>query len=153
MPTVHFLNVGEGDCSILQHSSGRVTMIDICGGNLDAKDVSQAKLVHKIIENSVNGGDYRMRECPTNPVNYCLANGTKSIFRSILPHPDMDHMDGLNNLQTRMSVENIWETGTRKEKPEFSETGNKEDDWDSYAPLDARTREGITVLSHLAGAT
>ncbi len=153
MPTVHFLNVGEGDCSILQHSSGRVTMIDICGGNLDAKQESQAKMLQRIFESTVSGGgDYGMRECPTNPVNYCLANGIKNVFRFILTHPDMDHMDGLDNQLTRVSVANFWETGTRKEKPDFSEGGYKEEDWDSYAAIADRKREGITVLSHLAGA-
>ena len=30
MPRIHFLNVKQGDCSIIQHISDRVTMIDIC---------------------------------------------------------------------------------------------------------------------------
>ena len=34
MTTLHYLNVGAGDCTIIQHFSGRVTMVDICGGNL-----------------------------------------------------------------------------------------------------------------------
>jgi competence protein ComEC len=35
MTTLHYLNVGDGDCTIIQHQpSGRVTMVDICGGNL-----------------------------------------------------------------------------------------------------------------------
>ena len=31
---IHFLNVNEGDCTIIEHESGRITMIDICAGNL-----------------------------------------------------------------------------------------------------------------------
>ena len=29
MAKIHFLNVDEGDCSIIQHDNGKVTMIDI----------------------------------------------------------------------------------------------------------------------------
>ena len=29
MPTVHFLNVKQGDCSVIQHASGHVTVIDV----------------------------------------------------------------------------------------------------------------------------
>jgi len=32
MPVVHFLNVGDGDCSIMEHGSGRITVLDICNG-------------------------------------------------------------------------------------------------------------------------
>jgi beta-lactamase superfamily II metal-dependent hydrolase len=34
MSTVHFLNVGKGDCTLIEHNSGRDTLIDICKGNL-----------------------------------------------------------------------------------------------------------------------
>ena len=34
MAKIHFLNVEEGDCSIIQHNNGHVTMIDICCGNV-----------------------------------------------------------------------------------------------------------------------
>lgn len=29
MATLHFLNVKEGDCSIIEHASGRVTVMDV----------------------------------------------------------------------------------------------------------------------------
>ena len=29
MARIHFLNVKEGDCSIIQHENGHVTMIDV----------------------------------------------------------------------------------------------------------------------------
>jgi competence protein ComEC len=29
MLRIHFLNVGHGDCTIISHPSGRLTMIDI----------------------------------------------------------------------------------------------------------------------------
>ena len=35
MARVHFVNVFPGDCTIIQHNSNRVTMMDICDGNAD----------------------------------------------------------------------------------------------------------------------
>ena len=29
MPVIHFLNVGEGDCSIIEHNSGHISVIDV----------------------------------------------------------------------------------------------------------------------------
>ncbi len=37
MAKIHFLNVDEGDCSIIEHDNGKVTMIDICCGNVEEK--------------------------------------------------------------------------------------------------------------------
>ena len=33
MAIIHFLNVKNGDCTLIQHSSGRNTLIDISNGN------------------------------------------------------------------------------------------------------------------------
>ncbi len=42
MLTIHFLNVGHGDCTIIEHPSGRITMIDInCGDELDPTSRSE----------------------------------------------------------------------------------------------------------------
>ena len=30
MATIHFLNVKEGDCCIVEHDSGHTTVIDVC---------------------------------------------------------------------------------------------------------------------------
>ena len=37
MPRIHFLNVNKGDCIVLEHNSGRVTIFDISAGNLERK--------------------------------------------------------------------------------------------------------------------
>lgn len=31
---IHFLNVLNGDCTIIEHETGRVSVIDICNGNV-----------------------------------------------------------------------------------------------------------------------
>ena len=36
MATIHFLNVKEGDCSIIEHNSGHKTVIDVCNASLSS---------------------------------------------------------------------------------------------------------------------
>ena len=43
MAKIHFLNVDEGDCSIIQHDNGKVTMIDICCGNIIEQQPGQGE--------------------------------------------------------------------------------------------------------------
>jgi competence protein ComEC len=39
--TVHFLNVGEGDCTIIEHASGRISVVDL--SNIKSIDKESAK--------------------------------------------------------------------------------------------------------------
>jgi hypothetical protein len=39
MSIIHFLNVLEGDCNIIQHDTARTTVIDICNGNHDESEL------------------------------------------------------------------------------------------------------------------
>lgn len=41
-----FLNVDEGDCSIIEHDNGKITMIDICCGNIEGERICQKHLVN-----------------------------------------------------------------------------------------------------------
>ena len=68
MAKLHFLNVDEGDCSIIQHDNGKVTMIDICCGNF----VEQQPSIVTFSTESVNTikGNFNMKAYPTNPVEY-----------------------------------------------------------------------------------
>ena len=93
MSVIHFLNVNEGDCNIIQHGSGRVTVIDVCNGNAENET---------ILENA----NHRQKEYPVNPINYIASLGITSIFRFIQTHPDMDHMDGIKKLFDKFSIIN-----------------------------------------------
>ncbi|MDD5584781.1 MAG: hypothetical protein PHV55_06980, partial [Candidatus Omnitrophica bacterium] len=62
---IHYLNVKSGDCIIFERpSSGRITLIDVCCGNLIEKAIEKAERLAK------PPGDYGMRDKPTNPINY-----------------------------------------------------------------------------------
>ena len=144
---IHYLNVKNGDCIIFERpSSGRVTMIDICCGNLTTEVIEEAKRIRK------PPGDYGMRDNPTNPINYLTSKGISEIWRFILTHPDMDHMDGVKRLFRDKSISNFWDCGIRKEKPDFEENNPYlEEDWDFYEELIAGKVKGPNVITPRAG--
>ena len=150
-PKVHFLNVKQGDCFLLERPSGRLTVIDICGGNI-TEEISEAKIA--ALRAAKPRGNYAMCSKPTNPVRYLESKGLNRIWRFILTHPDMDHMDGIKKLFTTKTVEHFWDCGIRKDKPEFEKGGPYlEDDWDFYEDIIAGKVDGTKVISPRAGDT
>jgi competence protein ComEC len=152
MSKVHLLNVNNGDSTIFEHASNRVTMIDICAGNIESDNkLSEASFIKLGLQKPK--GNYGMCKKPTNPINY-LQNviSRTSIFRFILTHPDMDHLDGFNNLVDYISINNFWDSGARKEKPDFSGSPYKEEDWDRYIAVRDNKEDGVTSCKRLAGA-
>src|SRR6266576_6352600 len=94
MAIIHFLNVNQGDCSIIEHNSGRITVIDVCNAS---PTNFMAEAITKIAAMSQKGvlGNFNQKKYPVNPVSYVNNLGVTSIHRFILTHPDMDHMDGI----------------------------------------------------------
>jgi hypothetical protein len=68
-----------------------------------------------------------------NPIQY-LTNlrDEPRIFRYIQTHPDMDHMDGLQDLATAFRIINFWDTANTKPRPEEFGHGYREEDWNQY---------------------
>ncbi|MCG3126045.1 MAG: hypothetical protein CHACPFDD_00873 [Phycisphaerae bacterium] len=156
MATIHFLNVRNGDCSIIQNNSGRTTVIDICNGNA-ANQRKVAEAIRNILGIETfgaparRGGNFGMRDKPTDPVEYIRALGVGQVFRFILSHPDMDHMDGFKALCDDIGIVNFWDSGVRKEKPDFSGGPYNEGDWDHYVKVrDGRT--DVKVVTPRAGS-
>lgn len=151
MAEVHLLNVGNGDCTIFKSNSNRVTMIDICKGNIaraDSASLEEARTFSAI--NTVKG-NFRMCKYSTNPLDFLSKMNVSSIFRFILTHPDMDHLDGFNALLNSFSVSNFWDNGLKKDKPDFSGSPYKEEDWDRYIKV-KNGNDDVTSISPLAGA-
>lgn len=150
MPSVHFLNVAPGDCTIIRHGSGHVTMVDICDGNTEPKVRKTQMTATTQVKPR---GNFRMCEYPTNPIQYLKDLGIPGIFRFILTHPDMDHMDGLNALVTEIGISNFWDTGLTRDPPEFGEGSPYDDaDWDCYENLRKGKQLDVTSLTKLAGS-
>jgi hypothetical protein len=100
--TFHFLNVGKGNCTIIDFPSERLSVIDID----DSRAIStyERTLMEK-------AGKAKL----TNPIGYIaseFANG--EIFRFILTHPDMDHISGIKRLFEEKYVRNFWDTKNDK---------------------------------------
>lgn len=149
-PKIHFLNVKQGDCFLLERASNRLTMIDICGGNISDEDIYEAQ-VRKFAEEKPKG-NFNMCSKPTNPINYLKEKGHTDIWRFILTHPDMDHMDGIKKLFNENTISNFWDCGIRKEKPDFEEGGPYlEEDWDFYEDLINNRIQGAKVIKPRAG--
>lgn len=148
MERVHFLNVKNGDCSWIQHASGRNTVIDICNGNevVDLTERFNEMLKNDAVLGSLSG-NYGYKNHPTNPLTYFSQHKMpKEIFRFILTHPDMDHLDGLNNLITNYEIVNFWDTDNNKQLNRDSFGGQYEyDDWLAYQRLRKKTSDPKTL--------
>lgn len=125
-------------------------MIDICSGNLveEKRAVSFASL----LEEANLQGNFRMCQRPTNPISYLKNLGINKPFRFILTHPDMDHLDGFKALRDGVGISNFWDSGVRKDKPEFNDQSPYlEADWDEYVAVRDGKREGTTIVTPRAG--
>lgn len=138
MGVVHFLNVNEGDCIWVEHLSGHNTVIDI----------SNAEKADNIFENASLSGDHNQKNYPVNPIEYLSDQGVGTIFRFILTHPDMDHMDGIKDLFNSFEVLNFWDTENTKVMDTNTSWGkyNKED-WEFYQEI--RNSEQSPKVLHL----
>lgn len=93
---IHFLNVGHGDCCIIEFDSDRTTMIDI----------NNAQSIDKETKEEI------IQECPgyniqlTNPVEYMEGHRIDKLFRFVITHPHMDHISGINEIAKR--CQNVW---------------------------------------------
>ena len=135
MATIHFLNVKEGDCSIIEHNSDHKTVIDVCNGS--APGTLQAVLAEFAkVERGITG-NFQQKKHPVNPISYMRAHGITSIFRYVQTHPDMDHMDGIEALFREFSPTNFWDTNNTKEMPASSwqDSSYRESDWKFYRNL------------------
>lgn len=155
MPEIHIVNVNPGDCTIIKHISGRVTVMDICGGNKPTTATKSIGLASIFLEDRKPQGNFGMCNRTTNPIDYMQEIEVNEVFRFILSHPDMDHMDGIERLHNQIGIRNFWDTGFRRteSKPTFS-TGfsrYRKEDWDFYEKAIEEKIPEITVVKKLAG--
>lgn len=162
MLRVHFLNVGHGDCTVIEHPDGHLTVIDINNGaELDLKSTlvlakayklpiySRLDEIHRDRRSFINRlGVSKARQLVTaierqaldelvrkgyeikltNPVEFLSQRyKSKTIFRYIQTHPDLDHMRGLTALHSqKIEIVNFWDIEHDK-TPEFQSDSDKEE--------------------------
>lgn len=142
MSLIHFLNVKNGDCTWIEHDGGHNTMIDVC----NAKPVRLNKNLKMNLDEEYYGNHNR-KNYPVNPVEYLKKFEVTNIFRFILTHPDMDHMDGIRYIFEEFAVTNFWDTKNNKVMDENSDWGRfDKKDWDFYQSIRNGTAE-IKVLN------
>ena len=154
MATIHFLNVKEGDCSVIEHNSDHKTVIDVCNANPKAL-LTEALLASSARAERGISGNFQQKKYPVDPISYLREHGISSIFRYIQTHPDMDHMDGIRALFEEFSPLNLWDTDNTKEMPNSSWEGSpyNEDDWKFYKHLrDTKPESDPRRLALLSGA-
>lgn len=157
MLRIDFLNVGHGDCTIISHGSGRLTIVDINNGALlDPTSVAELAEAYKfsalqkslasstgMAQALLKQGGYDVEL--TNPIEFLQKQyPSKSIFRYIQTHPDLDHMRGLLALhQNGINIANFWDRKHDK-VPDFQSDSDKQE-WEEYGLLRAGSR-GNKVL-------
>ncbi len=154
MPTIHFLNVNNGDCSVIEHYSSHVTVIDVCNAKppeplAEAISALRAKAVLGI------SGNFQQKQFPVNPISYLRAYDIDSIFRYIQTHPDMDHMDGIKALFDAFKPVNFWDTDNAKRLLRSSWQGSpySREDWLFYMRLrDGDPQQDPRRLALISGA-
>lgn len=123
--TFHFLNVGKGNCIIIDFPSERLSVIDV--------DDSKALSLNEIIAMLSAKKAY-----PSNPVDYIISEfKNREIFRFILTHPDMDHMSGIKRLFVEKYVRNFWDTKNNKyiDPDTWANSPYDKGDWDYYQDI------------------
>lgn len=130
--TFHFLNVKNGDCSIIEHSSERVSVIDVCNAEKVTTPMSDSEL--KSFTERVSG-NFQQKKHPVNPVEYLKKFNINSVFGFVLTHPDMDHMDGIKDFFESFSPINFYDTNNNKEIDFEQGSPYSEDDWKFYKKL------------------
>lgn len=168
MIKVHILNVGHGDCIVVEFPSGRLTVVDINRSDqMDSASLmeiagqiepSKAALNRILFENGLL--DYRMLLEKgydiklTDPVPYIssltrLSPNIDNIFRFISTHPHMDHLTGLSELNREIGITNAWVLHNTYSQDLSKLSESQKADWAFYKSLRDNTQNGITVVRPL----
>lgn len=168
--TIHFVNVGHGDCTIIEFDSGRIAMVDINSSkilpNEDKKSLAKSlgySDIHILVaeaKGTLLKGLDGYENLLVDPVDYLKEEHPHaSNLTFILTHPDMDHMSGLFRLvsQEHISISNFWDTNNSKKMStaDFQNSPNEYADWIQYQALRAGADKDdeATVLRLRRGAS
>lgn len=140
MAMFHFLNVNDGDCSIIEHNNGNVSVIDVCNASaLTQSELTKAAVMENLAGRAAKlgapSGNFHQKDYPVNPIKYMDEHNLNSVFRFILTHPDMDHMDGIKDFFEALGPLNFWDTANTCEKDDFDAGRYNPDDWDFYKSM------------------
>ena len=77
METIHFLNVNEGDCSVIEHKSSRVSVIDVNNAKPTTPynafvEAQKALELSKLEAAGGVSGNFNQKAYPVNPIQYLM---------------------------------------------------------------------------------
>lgn len=170
MIKLHYLNVGHGDCMIIEFcDTNRVAMLDINrSANID-KDTTEELITESLVKvDSQTKAQFQMGLIDgkillekagysvevTDPIQYLNDKGINSIFRFISTHPHMDHISGLNELFKKVPVSNIWVVKNDFNINENNLSDSEKSDWKLYKSFRDCTETKLkdtTIVRPLAG--
>ena len=104
MPIIHFLNVKQGDRSIIEHYSGNTTVVDVCNAR-KPEPLKEALNAAKSMAEKRIQGNFNQKKYPVNPVNEHRSFVT-NIDLLIAPHHGRDSersYDFLDVLKPKMT--------------------------------------------------
>lgn len=165
MIKIHFLNVGHGDCIIVEFiDTQRVAMIDINRATEFDED-SKSELENELFEMVDSGTKllYKLDRISfaelaqkagyntqvEDPIEYMKAKDIKSIFRFISTHPHMDHLTGLNAVRENAPIGNLWIIKNTFTQVLSKLTDEQKNDWafyKKYRDTSETSLDGITVV-------
>lgn len=136
---------------MIVHRDGKISVIDVNNAKAAPQSALEKAITQISRSTSESKGDFNQKEFPVNPIEYYQKFGITSVFRFILTHPDMDHMDGVKDFFEIFNPINFWDTDNKKEM-DFEGSPYNEDDWNFYTNIrDGKTDQKRLVL--LNGAT
>jgi beta-lactamase superfamily II metal-dependent hydrolase len=148
MIRIHFINVGHGDCIVIEFlDSNRTSVIDInMTESMDDDSFAEVKNeainlllpVDKLYYTLAGLTDVELFDKAgyktelTNPITYITGLNTGSIFRFISTHPHTDHLSGLNELKSKLGVTNFWIIKNSFSPDEKKINEAQKEDWKLY---------------------
>ncbi|MGE3139825.1 MAG: ComEC/Rec2 family competence protein [Thermoleophilia bacterium] len=129
---IFVLNVGAGSCAVIDHASGRRSMIDINnGGTLRAAERSA------LLAEGMVGRLMALEAALEDPIDWYRARFGDQLWRFILSHPDADHMSGIRCILNRqdLTASVFWDLPHTKATPSSFLNDAAKQDWAWYRAM------------------
>lgn len=101
---ISFINVGQGDSTLIQTPEGKNILIDC--GQYSEKEINGRKIIFNASERYI--------------IPFLKHNGVNKIDVLILTHPDSDHIGGANSIIENFDVNEIWDSGQQDDSKMYS---------------------------------
>jgi beta-lactamase superfamily II metal-dependent hydrolase len=158
MVKIHFLNVGHGDCIVIENfDTGRNTIIDINRSVDFDKTTSKELLEIFEIDYCFNGVCATLESKGynieiTDPIQYLKDNNISDIHRFISTHPHMDHISGIKLLYDEIKFINVW-IANHNWQPNLDKLSEKQKiNREFYEKLKNQEVENVKVINSLEGS-